>query len=169
MNYTVSRQAELIKVEVEESFTLIDFILLIVCFLAGIFFALFLWLFAAAVLIKVFTKRECVFDTDRYAVIVNIKIFNYFRLKMREIPFGEIRQVLLSDHNSGLALLEKGTVNKEWFTLELITGDRPVRIFRVEDDELNEAYELYEEIEEGLDLYFKFVLDIGGFETNNSF
>ena len=156
MRFKIEKFTDGTTVNVEESFTLIDFMLLFACFLLGIFFALFLWMFAFAVLVKVFTRREIHFDTDKYEIIYFIRVFNYFRFKLRTISFGEVRQILLSDQSSGKMLAERGMTNKEWFTLEIETDTKPIRLCRVEEDEYEDAYELFEEIEESMDLYFQF-------------
>lgn len=63
MRYTIDFKNPNVILSVEESFTLIDYISLFTCLLLGIFFALFLWIFAFALLIKIFTRTEYVFNS----------------------------------------------------------------------------------------------------------
>ncbi len=156
MRYKLSNESDFRRLNVEASFTLIDFMLLFACFLLGIFFALFLWMFAAAVFIKLFTSHDFEFDTDTYQVRYYIRVFSYFRFSRRVISFGEVQQILLSNQDTGKALAERGLTTKEWFTLDIVTKDRPIRIARVETDELEELHELFIELEEHYDQYFQF-------------
>ena len=66
MKYLITYKKPTIKVNVEDSFTLLDFMALFACLLLGVFFAVFLWMFAVALLIKLFTRNEYEFDSERY-------------------------------------------------------------------------------------------------------
>tara|TARA_R110002096_G_scaffold28336_5_gene85899 strand:- start:6425 stop:6916 length:492 start_codon:yes stop_codon:yes gene_type:complete len=158
MRYKLTKGSNYRRLNVEASFTLIDFMVLFACFLLGIFFALFLWMFAAAVFIKLFTSHDFEFDTDSYQIKHYIRVFSYFRFSRRTISFGEVQQMLLSNQDSGKALGERGLTTKEWYTLDIETKDRPIRIARVEKDELEELHELFLEIEELYEEYFQFQL-----------
>tara|TARA_R100000908_G_scaffold61985_1_gene40718 strand:+ start:61768 stop:61944 length:177 start_codon:yes stop_codon:yes gene_type:complete len=45
---------------------------------------------------------------------------------------------------------------KEWFSLDIATENEFIQISKNEEEELNELYELYTEMKEMLDIYFKF-------------
>ena len=156
MRYKLEKGTNFRRLNVEASFTLIDFMILFACFLLGIFFALFLWMFAAAVFIKLFTSHDFEFDTDTYQIKHYIRVFSYFRFSRRTISFGEVKQILLSNQNTGKVLMERGLTTKEWFILDIETKDRPIRIARVETDELEELHELFLELEEYYEQYFQF-------------
>lgn len=78
---------------------------------------------------------------------------------MRTIGFGEVEEFLLSDHDSGDALFSKGMKQQEWFTLDIMTDNGYLRLVKSEKDELDQLYDLYQLLEERLDLYFRFRLD----------
>ena len=146
MRYTLKYEAPLLILSVEESFTLIDFMALFACLLLGFFFAMFLWIFAAAIIIRLFTRREFHFDGDRYKFSEYIRIFSYFRIMRRSLSFSEIERFILSDYDSGKALAERGLINKEWFTLEIELKDRMrIRLMKTPYDEREELYEMNEE------------------------
>jgi len=63
---------------------------------------------------------------------------------------------LLSNHESGQALFSKGMKSKEWFSLSLRTDTEYIQINKTDEDELEELYELFNEMEEMLDIYFNF-------------
>jgi hypothetical protein len=141
---------------VEASFTLIDFLLFFSSFLLGFVFALFFLIFAVAVLQKIFSRYEFEFDLDEYTVTKYYNFFSYFRFRVRTIGFGEVEEFLLSNHDSGQALFSKGMKTKEWFTLDLMMDNGYLRLVKSEDDEVDELYELYQALEEKLDIYFSF-------------
>lgn len=156
MNYDLHKQRDLIFVGVEASFTLIDFILFFFSFVLGFVFAMFFLIFAFAVLLKIFSRYEFVFDRDEYTVTKYYRFFRYFRVKLRTIGFGDVQEILLSNHDSGQALFSKGMKPQEWFSLDIKTENEYIQISKNEEEELSELYELYTEMEEMLDIYFKF-------------
>lgn len=156
MNYDIHKKHNLILLGVEASFTLIDFLLFFSSFLLGFVFALFFLIFAVAVLQKIFSRYEFEFDTDDYTITKYYKFFSYFRFRLRTIGFGEVDEFLLSNHDSGPALFSKGMKSKEWFTLDVMTENGYIRLVKSEDDEVDELYEIYQALEEKLDIYFKF-------------
>lgn len=151
----------------EASFTLIDFILFFFSFVLGFVFALFFLIFALAVLLKIFSRHEFLFDRDEYTVTKYYHFFRYFRIRMRTIGFGEVEEILLSNHHSGQALFSRGMKQKEWFSLDIKTTNEYIEIIKTEEDELQELYELYNEMEEMLDLYFSFRIEFLETETES--
>ncbi len=165
MRYKLQRDSAVLRLSVEASFTLLDFMAFFACLLLGVFYALFLWIFAASILIKLFTKNEFEFNSDSYQLSQYIRIFSYFRIRRRVIPFGDIRRFLFSNFDSGKALVERGLVNKEWFTLEIVTKDKQrYRIVKAQPDELEEIDELYQVLKERLGGMFDFDVE---YETIN--
>lgn len=165
MRYRLEKNSVLLKLSVEASFTLLDFMALFACLLIGVFYALFLWIFAASILIKLFTKNDFEFNSDTYQLSQYLRIFNYFRIRRRVIPFGDIQRFLFSNFDSGKALVERGLVNKEWFTLEIITKDKQrYRIVKAQPDELEEIDNLYQVLKERLGDMFDFDVE---YETIN--
>ena len=157
MRYKLQRNNELLELSVEASFTLLDFMALFACLLLGVFYALFLWIFAVSILIKLFTKNDFDFNSDTYQLSQHIRIFNYFRIKRRVIPFADIKRFLFSNFDSGKALVERGLVNKEWFTLEIVTKDNQrYRIVKAQPGELEEMDKLYQVLKERLGDMFDF-------------
>ena len=159
MKYNLAENTGSIKLNVEATFTLIDFTALIVCFILGFIFAVFFWIFFIAVFIKVFSSHEFIFDTDKYTVIQNIRWFGYLRIKRREFSFGEIKSIRFSNEESGSALQETMKM-KEWFTIDVILNSNYARIVKVPEDELEEADELYLVLKNRLSEFFKFETDI---------
>lgn len=156
MNYDLQKNRNGIILGVEASFTLIDFLLFFLSFLLGFVFAMFTLIFAIAVLQKIFSRYEFEFNTDEYTVIKYYRFFSYFRFKVQKVGFNEIDEFLLSNHETGDALFSKGMKNKEWITLDIMTENGYLRLAKTEDDELQELYELYHELEEKLEIYFTF-------------
>ncbi len=145
---------------VEESFTLLDFMALFACLLLGVFFAVFLWIFAVALLIKLFTRHEYVFNSDTYKLTRFLRIFSYLRIKRREISFDDIDKFLFSNFNSGQALVERGLVNKEWFTLEIILKDKQrVRLVKLDAEEIEDVHKLYTELKNLMNDWFHFEVE----------
>ncbi|MEX0722180.1 MAG: hypothetical protein WD059_15990 [Balneolaceae bacterium] len=159
MHYEVKKRPNSIFVGVEASFTLIDFLLFFASFLLGFVFALFFLIFAIAVLQKIFSRHEFVFDLDKYEITRYYRFFSYFRFRQRTISFGEVEQILLSNYDSGQALFSRGMKKKEWFTLDINTKNSFLRVVKAEPEEVDEIYQLYLELEEKLDLYFKFKME----------
>ena len=75
---------------------------------------------------------------------------------MRTIGFGEIDEFLLSNHETGKALFSKGMENQEWFTFDIMTENGYLRLVKSDKEELDQLYELFQELEEKLNIYFKF-------------
>lgn len=159
MNYDLSKNHNLVFLGVEASFTLIDFLLFFSSFLLGFVFALFFLIFAIAVLQKIFSRYEFEFNTDEYTITRYYKFFSYFRFRIQTIGFGEVDEFLLSNYESGQALFSKGLKPKEWFTLDLMTENGYIRLVKSEEEELDELYELYQDLEEKLEVYFKFRIE----------
>lgn len=159
MYYDLHKQRNLVFLGVEASFTLIDFLLFFASFLLGFVFALFFLIFAMAVLLKIFSRYEFEFNTDDYTISKYYRFFSYFRFRMRTIGFGDVEEFLFSDHESGDALFSKGMGEKDWFTLDIMTDNGYMRLVKSEKDELDQLYELFQLLEERLDLYFKFRID----------
>ena len=145
---------------VEDSFTLLDFMSLFACLLLGFFFAVFLWIFAAALLIKVFTRNEYEFDEDAYSLRIFLRIFGYIRIKKRIISFDEIDRFLFSNYNSGDVLISRGLTKKEWLTLEIILKDKhTIELVKLSPDDLEELDKLYLELKELMGDWFRFQVD----------
>ena len=160
MRYRLEKNPPLISVSVEASFTLLDFMALFACLLLGVFFALFLWIFAVAILIKLFTRNDYEFSSDTYSLTQYLRIFSYFRIKRRNISFDEIDRFLFSNFDSGQALAERGLINKEWFTLEIVTKDKQrIRLVKAQPDELEEMDRLYFELKDYLGDWFNFEVE----------
>ena len=150
MRYKIGQQEQEVRVETEASFTLIDFLAFFTCLLLGFFFAVFLWIFASAILVRLFTKKEFVFDYDAEEVRQYLLIASYLRIKRFRFDFSELLVVKLSNAESGPALFEFGTKNKEWFTLEIQTKSRVYPMVKCEADEFEDIYALYFEMEQQL-------------------
>lgn len=159
MNYDLRKQHNLVFLGVEASFTLIDFLLFFSSFLLGFVFALFFLIFAIAVLQKIFSRYEFEFNTDDYTITRYYKFFSYFRFRMQTISFGDVDEFLLSNYESGEALFSKGMKTQEWFTLDLMTDNGYIRLVKSDQEELDEVYELYQDLEEKLNIYFKFRIE----------
>lgn len=167
MRYRLEKSRPLISLSVEDSFTLLDFMALFACLLLGVFFALFLWIFAVAILIKLFTRHEFVFSSDTYSMTQYLRIFSYLKIKRREMSFDEIDRFLFSNFDSGQALVERGLVTKEWFTLEILTrqGQR-IRMVKAEPDEIEEVDGLYYELKELMGDWFRFEVEYEELKTD---
>ena len=160
MRYKLKTYPDHIFLSVEHSFTLLDFMSLFACLLLGVFFALFLWIFAAAILVRLFTRHDYEFNSDTYSLTIYLRIFSYLRIKRRELPFGEIDRILFSNFDSGHALVERGLVNKEWFTLEIVTKEKQrIRFVKAEPDDLEEMDALYVDLKELMDHWFRFEVE----------
>ena len=159
MRYSVNHKNEELEVNVEATFTLIDFTALIVCFILGFIFAVFFWMFFLAVFIKLFSSRQLIFNTDKYIVTQYVRWFSYFRIKRREFSFGEVKQIVFSNQESGNALQNSFTF-KEWFTIDIIMKSNYSQLVKVPEDELESADELFFVLKEYLGEYFTFETDI---------
>lgn len=159
MHYELHKNYNVIFLGVEASFTLIDFMLFFASFLLGFVFALFFLIFAIAVIQKIFSRYEFEFDTDEYTLTRYYRFFKYFRFRTQTIGFGEVDEFLLSNYESGEALFSKGMKPKEWFTLDIMTDNGYLRLVKSDEEELDEVYEIFEELKERLDIYFKFRIE----------
>lgn len=159
MRYNIQRRSAEIEVNVEATFTLIDFTALIVCFILGFIFAVFFWMFFLAVFIKLFSSKQFVFNTDQYVVTQYIRWFSYFRIKRSEFSFGEVKRIVFSNQESGNALQNSFTF-KEWFTIDIIMKSNFSQLAKVPEDELESADELFFVLKEYLGDYFNFETDI---------
>lgn len=159
MNYDLYKDRNIVFLGVESSFTLIDFLLFFSSFILGFVFALFFYIFAFAVLQKIFSRYEFEFNSDSYTITKYYKFFGYFRLRIQTVGYGEIDEILLSNFDSGNALFGKGMEQAEWFTLDLITQNGYIRMVKADDEELDEMYEIYEILKERLDIYFRFRIE----------
>ena len=120
---------------------------------------IFFLIFAGSLLLKIFTRNEFEFDTDRYEITRYYRLFGYFRFRRESISFGDVQYFLLSNYDSGPVLLGKGFKNKEWYTVAIVAKNSVMRLIKAENDELDEVYELYNYLQEHLDLYFKFNIE----------
>ena len=160
MRYKLETNPDHLFLSVEDSFTLLDFMALFACLLLGVFFALFLWIFAGAILIKVFTRHDYEFNSDTYKLTIYLRIFSYLRIRRKEVPFGDIDRILFSNFDSGQALVERGLVTKEWFTLEIVTKDKQrIRFVKADPDDLEEMDALYIDLKELMDDWFQFEVE----------
>lgn len=159
MKFEINKQRNGISVGVEATFTLIDFLLFFSCFLLGFVAGLFFLIFAVSLLLKIFARDEFEFDTDRYEITRYYRLFGYFRFRRESIPFGDVKHFLLSNYDSGPVLLGKGFKNKEWYTVAIVAKNSVLRLIKAENDELDNVYELYNYLQEYLDLYFKFNIE----------
>lgn len=159
MKYQIQDQSDKLILNVEATFTLIDFTALIVCFILGFIFAVFFWMFFIALFIKLFASYEFIFNTDKYSVQQNITWFSYLRIKRREFSFSEVECIRFSNEESGSALQETMKM-KEWFTIDIILKSNYSRIVKVPEDELEHADELFLVLKEMIGEFFKFETDI---------
>ena len=160
MRYKLKTHSNYISLSVEDSFTLLDFMALFACLLLGVFFMMFLWMFAAAILIKVFTRHDYEFNSDTYTLTIYLRIFSYLRIKRKVVPFDDIDRILFSNFDSGQALVERGLITKEWFTLEIVTKEKQrIRFVKAEPDDLEELDSLYVDLKELMSVWFRFEVE----------
>ncbi|MFN1833786.1 hypothetical protein AB2B38_000885 [Balneola sp. MJW-20] len=159
MNYQLQKKGPVIAVSVEASFTLIDFLVFFTAFFLGFVFAGFFLIFAFAVIQKIFSRYDFVFDLDRYSVTRFYSFFSYFRFRREERSFSDITEILLSDHDSGKVLFGKGMSEKVWYTLDIMGNTGFSRIAQVEEDDLEVLYELFEDLSDELDIFLRFRTD----------
>jgi len=160
VRYKIKFKRPDVTLSVEDSFTLLDFMALFACLLLGLFFAVFLWIFAVSLLFKLFTRHEYVFNSDTYKLTQYIRVFGYLRIRRRIIPFDDIDKFLFSNFESGQALVERGLINKEWFTLEIVLTDkRRIRVVRLDTDEIEQVHELYTELKNLMNDWFHFEVE----------
>lgn len=159
MKYKIEDNSSKLILNVEATFTLIDFTALIVCFILGFIFAVFFWMFFIAVFIKLFSSYEFEFDLDKYQAKQTIRWFNYIKIKRREFSFGEVNSIQFSNQESGNVLQETLKL-KEWYTVDIILNSNFARIVKVPEDELEQADELYFVLKEHLGEFFAFQTDI---------
>lgn len=127
----------------------------------------FLWIFAAALLIKLFTRHEYVFNSDTYTLSRYIRIFSYLRIRRRVIPFDDIDKFLFSNFDSGQALVERGLVTKEWFTLEIVLTDKQrIRLVKLDADDIDEVHDLYKELKGLMNDWFHFEVEYEELKEN---
>lgn len=168
MKYLITYKKPTIKVNVEDSFTLLDFMALFACLLLGVFFTVFLWMFAVALLIKLFTRNEYEFDSDRYQLTQYFRIFTYIKIKRRVLSFDEIDKFLFSNFDSGQALVGRGLVSKEWFSIEIILKDKQyIQLVKVTADDFEKINEFYFDLKTLMDDWFHFVVDYEEIQLNN--
>jgi len=87
-------------------------------------------------------------------------VFGYLRIRRRVIPFDDIDKFLFSNFESGQALVERGLINKEWFTLEIVLTDkRRIRVVRLDTDEIEQVHELYTELKNLMNDWFHFEVE----------
>jgi hypothetical protein len=67
-----------------------------------------------------------------------------------------VSEILLSNHESGQALIGGSMKAKQWFSLDLKTQSELIRIIKTEEEELSDLYDLYYDLEEMLNIYFVF-------------
>ena len=151
MRYKIEERNHTVRVEVEASFSLLDFLGLFACLMLGVYFAVFLWIFAATVLVRLFTKNEFEFDLDNEQAIQYLKILSYIRIKRYTISFRDIHVILFSNLESGPALFEFGTKEKEWYSLEIKTKAKNYLVVKGEPDEFDAMLLLYFDMERRLD------------------
>lgn len=160
MRYKINFRNPNVILSVEESFTLIDYIALFTCLLLGVFFAVFLWIFACALLIKLFTRNEYVFNSDNYTLIIYFRIFTYLKIKTRKLSFDEIKKITFTNLDSGKVLIERGLVTKEWFTLDIILRDKQtIRITKLSAENVEDINDLYLELKNYMDDWFRFEIE----------
>lgn len=160
MRYQIKQDSQFYRVKVEASFTLIDYMLLFASALGTVFFALFSVIFFGTVFVKLFTQHEFEFDKDRYEMTQYLRLFNYIRFKRHTLSYGDINRIVLTNAESGNVLSSRGFLSKEWFTIDIITPIKVHRIAKVEEDELEETYDLYYDLEQELGEMLNFDVDI---------
>ena len=73
---------------------------------------------------------------------------------------------LISPSDSGRALVERGLINKEWFTLEIILKNKQqIRLVKLGVDDLEEIQGLYSDLKQLMDDWFQFVVDYKKMES----
>lgn len=160
MRYRLTHTAAERILEVEDSFTLLDFMSLFACLLLGVWFALFLWMFAIALLIKLFTRHEFRFSSQKYALTQNLRIFSYLRIKRRSFSFDEIDSIVLTNTGTGQALAGRGLIRKDLFSIDIVKKDlQRVQIVKCEPDELPELDSLFQDLHEEMGHWFRFQVD----------
>lgn len=159
MRYQFTDQPPKLIVQIESRFTLIDFTVLLVCFILGFIFALFFWIFFVAVFLKLFVSFEFEFDSEEEKVLHFIKLFSYIKFKRREFQFDELTEIRLSNEDSGPALQHK-LVNKDWYSLTILLSNSYIRMAKVQMDEFEELYHLYTQLHQHLGHHLLFKLQI---------
>ncbi len=159
MRYKI-KDGYFLTIHIEEFFTLIDYMLLMFCFLLGLFFSTIIWIFGLAVFIKLFVSHEYVFNTDIYKIEQYLRLFSYFRLQIRIIPFGEINSITFTDSHSEHALSEKGFLKKVFYTIDIVTPNKVLHICKTDAIDGNKAYKLFNIIYEELASMLTFSMDV---------
>ena len=166
MRYKIEEYDHTLRVEVEASFSLLDFLALFSCLVFGVYLAVLLWIFAAAVLVRLFTKNVFEFNFEEQKAVQYLKIVSYLKIKRYTIPFNHILVILFSNLDSGPALFEFGTKEKEWYSLEIKMKEKNYLIVKGERDEFDQLLQLYFDMESRLDDEIFFQSEFIEFEDN---
>ncbi len=119
-------------------------------------------------MIRLFTRHEYEFDSDRYQLTQYFRIFSNIKIKRRLLSFDEIDRFLFSNFDSGQALVGRGLVRKEWFTIELILKDKQhIQLVKVTADDIEKINEFYSNLKVLMDDWFHFVVDYEDVHINS--
>ena len=76
------------------------------------------------------------------------------------LQIDDIDKFLFSNFNSGQALVERGLVSREWFTLEIILKDKQrVRLVKLDAEEIEDVHKLYTELKNLMNDWFHFEVE----------
>ena len=75
---------------------------------------------------------------------------------------------MFSNFDSGQALVGRGLVSKEWFSIELILKDKQyIQLVKVTADDFEKINEFYFDLKTLMDDWFHFVVDYEEIQLNN--
>lgn len=156
MNFSWSFTDNKIILEIEDRFTLLDFIFLFATLLLGLLVTGVFLAFSVGYVAKIFSRNQFEFDVEKKRLQKYVYILGFIRLKLSEHNFSEIKQFTYTNYDLGNPFWPVNWINQQTYSIIIESINSITLLAKVQESDKDYTDNLFEEMEQKLKTYFHF-------------
>jgi len=156
MNFSWSFTDNIITLEIEDRFTLLDFIFLFATLLLGLLVSGVFLAFSVGYVAKIFSRNQFEFDIEKKRMQKYVYILVFIRLKLSEHNFSEIKQFTYTNYDLGNPFWPVNWINQQTYSIIIESINSITPLAKVQESDKDYTDNLFEEMEQKLKTYFHF-------------
>lgn len=156
MNFSWSFTENNIILEIEDRFTLLDFIFLFATILLGLLVSGVFLAFSVGYVAKIFSRNLFEFNIEKKRLQKYVYILGFIRLKLSEHNFSEIKQFTYTNYDLGNPFWPVSWINQQTYSIIIESVNSITLLAKVQESDKESTEALFEEMEHQLQSYFHF-------------
>ena len=156
MNFSWSFTENCITLEIEDQFTLLDFIFLFATLLLGLAVSGVFLAFSIGYIAKIFSRSQFQFTLEGMRMQKYVFILGFIRLKLSEQDFSDIKQITYTNYDLGNPFWPVSWINQQTYSIIIESTNSIILMAKVQESDKESTDHLYEQMSDKLAPYFTF-------------